>query len=124
MRSNATSVSVRSALAYLLLLLPGLLLLPIGDLSAAELRVVDTSGLVRSAKVIEDSADVIIEISSANGAGETCTLKNVDGLAADKTVTASQGATGKLECRFQGVPAGTWQGAITSRGRWQVRIGK
>lgn len=74
--------------------------------------------------MIEDSAEVTIQISAASAGSETCTLKNVDGLAADKTIAASPSANGTLECRFRGVPAGTWQGGTSSKARWKVTIGK
>ncbi len=85
---------------------------------AAELKVVDTTGLVRSARVVQDDGEVEVAFIGDTHSGIICTLKNVDGLAPDRSVPASPAHT----CVFPGVPAGTWQLSTSKPSKWQVRI--
>jgi hypothetical protein len=97
--------------AYLFVVMPSLA-------CAAELKVVDATGLVRSAKVVQDDGDVEVALGEESQSGTVCTLKNVDGLAPDKSVTATSSHT----CVFSEVPAGTWQLSTSKSSKWQVRI--
>lgn len=85
---------------------------------AADLKIVDATGLVRSAKVVQDDGDVEVTLGGESQSGNTCTLKNVDGLAPDQSVNATSSHT----CKFSGIPAGTWQLSTLQPSKWQVRI--
>jgi hypothetical protein len=88
--------------------------------AAAELRVVDSAGLVRAVKVIRDTGQVVVTVRAIGDAkvqGE-CSATNVDGLAAEqKAPVSSQG-----ECVFSNLPGGTWQIATPQGTSWKARI--
>ncbi len=94
--------------------------LSISAASAGELRVVDSSGLVRGIKVTRGAARLTVSLKSDSGAqvrGE-CVASNVDGIAADlKAVINPSG-----ECVFPGVGDGSWQITVPAGLSWRVRI--
>ena len=86
---------------------------------AAELRLIDSGGLVRAVKVVRGNARVVVSLSSPSGSlsGE-CTAVNVDGLAPEKRVPISA----KGECIFLDVPVGSWQIGVPEGAQWRAQI--
>lgn len=82
---------------------------------AAELRIVDTVGLVRSVKLVPATASVVV---SGVLAGTQCRMTSIDGIAAERTVDADSGG----RCVFEDTPPGTWQVEVRPPSKWQVRI--
>lgn len=92
----------------------------VGSAAAAELRVVDSAGLVRAVKVIRDTGQVVVTVRAAGDAkvqGE-CGATNVDGLAAEQKAPVS----GQGECVFSNLPGGTWQIVVPQGTTWKARI--
>ena len=88
------------------------------DALAAELRVVDTSGLIRAVRVVRDVTTVTVIVEEPKGAKGDCVLTNVDGIASERReVISTNGA-----CVFQGVAAGTWQAKVSAAVKWRVKI--
>ncbi len=93
------------------------------DLAAAdELRIIDTSGLVRGVSVVRSTGTVSLTYTVTGRGGVTCTVKNVDGLSNDRSVVGSSTGEGQGQCSFQGLTSGTWQVTVEGAARWQVRI--
>lgn len=84
---------------------------------AAELRIVDTAGLLRGARVVDDSSRLTIVVEDPKGAGGECVLANIDGLASERREKLSPSG----ECTFVGVAAGTWQVKFPRSVRWKVK---
>lgn len=86
---------------------------------AAELRLIDASGLVRAIKVVKSNARVVIKISSSTGAisGE-CVATNVDGLASERRAPIS--ADG--ECEFKDMTGGSWQITTPAASKWRAVV--
>ncbi len=88
--------------------------------SAAELRVVDSAGLVRAVKVVRDTAKVVVTLRADTPAefrGE-CSATNMDGLAAEQKAAVSA----KGECVFSNLSSGTWQIAVPQGKGWKAQI--
>jgi hypothetical protein len=95
----------------------------IGEAMAAELRVLDASGLARAAKIVKERGAVVIllGVSPSEASSAVCTLKSVDGLADDLTTRGRESANGG-ECVFEAVAAGTWETSVQGADRWSVRV--
>lgn len=83
---------------------------------AAEIRVVDSTGLVRAVRVVQRNSRIVITIKGAVQ-GE-CVATNVDGLSAEKRVAVSA----KGECVFSDMPEGSWQVTVPGKATWQAKI--
>jgi hypothetical protein len=88
------------------------------DVSAAELRIVDTAGLIRAVRVVRDTSTVTVVVEEPKGAKGECVLANVDGIASERREAIS--ASGA--CVFQGLAAGTWQAKVVGGTKWRVKI--
>ena len=88
------------------------------DAVAAELRVVDTQGLIRAVRVVRDVTTVTVMVEEPKGAKGECVLTNVDGIASERREAIS----GSGACVFQGVAAGTWQAKVSAAVKWRVKI--
>jgi hypothetical protein len=88
------------------------------DASAAELRIVDTAGLIRAVRVVRDTSTVTVVVEEPRGAKGECVLANVDGIASERRESIS--ASGA--CVFQGLAAGTWQAKVVGGTKWRVKI--
>ncbi len=84
---------------------------------AVELRIVDSVGLSRAVKVVDDSSSVILVVENPKEAGEECVLSNVDGLASERRERISPSG----ECVFKDIAAGTWQVGFPRTVRWKVK---
>ncbi len=85
---------------------------------AADLRIIDSSGLVRAVRVVSQPATVKITIEGVSSPHGECVAANVDGLAAEKREPVSpQGV-----CIFKELPTGSWQVTIPVKARWRVQI--
>ena len=85
---------------------------------AADLKIIDPSGLIRAVRVVKDSSVVRITLVDAPGARGECVATNVDGIASERREQISpQG-----ECVFKALAAGTWQVTVSGGARWRVRI--
>jgi hypothetical protein len=88
---------------------------------AAELRILDSAGLVRAVRVVKDGGKAVLTLQRngvpAAAQGE-CVATNVDGLSAEQRVAISA----KGECVFNGLSSGSWQIAVPSEVTWRVRI--
>jgi hypothetical protein len=85
---------------------------------AADLKVVDSTGLIRGVRVVRDSSRVTVSLVDPKGARGECVAANVDGIASERR----EPITSKGECVFNGLAAGTWQVTVTGGARWRVRI--
>jgi hypothetical protein len=91
---------------------------------AAELRVVDASGLVRAVKVVRGPARIVIalqnpsESGAAAGVRGECLAVNVDGLAAEKRTQINS----KSECVFDQMTEGSWQMRVPETAKWRARV--
>lgn len=85
---------------------------------AADLRILDASGLVRAVRVVSAPATVKITLEGVQASRGECVASNVDGLASEKREPVNaQGA-----CVFKEIPAGTWQVTVPVKARWRVQI--
>ena len=84
---------------------------------AVELQIVDSVGLSRAVKVVDDSSSVILVVENPKEAGEECVLSNVDGLASERREKISSLG----ECFFKDIAAGTWQVGFPRTIRWKVK---
>jgi hypothetical protein len=86
---------------------------------ASELRVVDSAGLVRAVKVVQNQGRIVITVQEVAGAiqGE-CVAVNVDGLSAEKHTSLSP----KGECVFTDMPVGSWQITVPVKAKWRAQI--
>lgn len=85
---------------------------------AADVRIVDSAGLIRAVRVVKDSAVVKVSLVDAKGGQGECVAMNVDGIASERREKISpQG-----ECIFAGLAAGTWQITVSGGVRWRVKI--
>lgn len=88
------------------------------EASAAELRIVDTAGLIRAVRVVRDASTVTVVVEEPRGVKGECVLANVDGIASERHEGISAGGT----CVFQGLAAGTWQAKVAGATKWRVKI--
>ena len=89
--------------------------------SAGELKILDSTGLVRAVKVVKSEAKVILSLQPGAASGVTqgeCVAINIDGLAAEQRVSVSA----KGECVFGGLSNGSWQITVPNRVSWKVQI--
>ena len=114
MRWSAVSMS-----RCFLLLCAGVLLASLAtEASAAELRVLDGSGLVRAVRVVSKPAEVKVTIEGGQSPKGECIAANVDGLPSERKAPISpQGV-----CVFKELAAGTWQVTLPVKARWKVQI--
>ncbi len=86
---------------------------------AAELKVVDATGLLRAVRVVSGNARIVITIQHSPGTvqGE-CVATNVDGLSSEKRVAISA----KGECVFSDMAVGSWQITLPVKGKWRAQI--
>jgi hypothetical protein len=91
---------------------------------AAELRIVDASGLVRAVKVVRGPARIVIHLQSTKGhtgavavRGE-CTAVNIDGLSAEKKSAVDP----RNECVFDQMSEGAWQIRVPDATTWKVQV--
>jgi hypothetical protein len=84
---------------------------------AAELRVIDSVGLARGVRVVEDASSVTIVVENPREAGGECVLSNIDGLASERREKISPAG----ECVFRDIAAGTWQVAFPRSVKWKVK---
>lgn len=82
---------------------------------AADVRVIDASGLVRGAKVVKENATIIV--SCGADISVQCIATNVDGVERQRQTDTKNGV-----CRFDGVPPGTWQIEVKPGVAWRVKI--
>jgi hypothetical protein len=85
---------------------------------AADLKIVDSAGLIRGVRVVRDSSRVTVSLVDPKGSRGECVASNVDGIASERREQISA----KGECVFNGLVAGTWQVTVTGGARWRVRI--
>lgn len=83
----------------------------------AELRILDGAGLLRGARVVDDSSRLTIVVEDSKQAGGECVLANIDGLASERREKISPSG----ECVFVGIAAGTWQVKFPRSVRWKVK---
>ena len=112
---------VSRALVLSLLVMSAILLGSEGA-AAADLRVIDVSGLVRGVSVVKSAGAVSLSYSVTGSTPVTCTMKNIDGLSNDRSVVGSSTAEGQGQCLFPALTPGTWQATVEGGARWQVRI--
>jgi hypothetical protein len=93
-----------------------LVLIAFSTAEAAEIRVVDSTGLVRAVRVVQQNSRIVIAIKG--GVQGECVATNVDGLSAEKRVAVSS----KGECIFTDMPEGSWQVAVPGKATWQAKI--
>jgi hypothetical protein len=124
--ANTTSLEwyrrcVRTGTAFLL----GVLALgPARHADAANLRVLDSAGLVRAVKVVRAEARIVITLvvpgeypGRVTEKGE-CLAVHVDGLATERRVALNAAH----ECVFEKVTEGTWQVSVPGKAEWRVRV--
>lgn len=85
---------------------------------AADLKIVDSAGLIRGVRVVRDSSRVIVSLVDSKGVRGECVATNVDGIASERREKLSP----KGDCEFHALAAGTWQVTVTGGARWRVRI--
>jgi hypothetical protein len=86
--------------------------------SAAELRVLDSAGLVRALRVVKGAAKVTITLETQQPVRGECVASNVDGLASEKR----EPVTPQKVCVFKDLAAGSWQIEVPGKVRWRVQI--
>ena len=107
---------IRFVLGFLLGILGVLFINERAD--AADLRIVDSTGLIRAVRVVKDSSVVKVSLVDAKGGQGECVATNVDGIASERREkVSSQG-----ECMFTALAAGTWQISVSGGARWRVKI--
>lgn len=87
--------------------------------STAQLRILDTTGLVRVARIVRESGEVRVKLAPQGDpkSGE-CVVTNLDGLAAERRAPVSTAG----ECVFSGLQAGSWQLRVPNDARWRAQI--
>lgn len=85
---------------------------------AADIKIIDASGLIRAVRVVKDTSIVRVSVIEPPGARGECVASNVDGIASERREPLS--AEG--ECVFKSLAAGTWQVSVSGGARWRVRI--
>ena len=85
---------------------------------AADLKIVDSAGLIRGVRVVRESSRVTVSLMDPKGARGECVATNVDGIASERREAISP----KGECVFGSLAAGTWQVTVSGGARWRVRI--
>lgn len=89
---------------------------------AAEVRVLDSIGLVRATRVIKDRARISIRLQPGQAgvavSGRDCTLSNLDGVAKEQRVNSGPDGV----CEFRDIPSGAWEVSVASGVRWSVTI--
>lgn len=86
---------------------------------AAELRVVDSGGLVRAVRIVRGKARVVIVFQpGGKSTGGECVATNVDGLATERHASVS--AQG--ECTFTEMSEGSWQINVPGDRKWRAQI--
>jgi hypothetical protein len=85
---------------------------------AADIKIIDSAGLIRAVRVVKDTSVVKVTLVDSPGARGECVAMNVDGIASERREPIS----GKGECVFASLAAGTWQITVSSGARWRVRI--
>jgi|GEM_PF-1794099 len=85
---------------------------------ADELRILDSTGLVRAVRVVRGAAAVTVKVEGAQPPAGECVAANLDGLATEKRQPIS--TTGV--CLFTELASGTWQIDLPRKLRWRVTI--
>lgn len=85
---------------------------------AADIKIIDATGLIRAVRVVKDSSIVRVTVTDPPGVRGECVASNVDGIASERREPIS--AEG--ECVFKALAAGTWQVSVSGGARWRVRI--
>jgi hypothetical protein len=86
---------------------------------AAEIRVVDSAGLVRAVRVVQRNSRIVITIQGGSGSSHgECVATNIDGLSAEKRVLVSP----KGECVFNDMPVGSWHVTVPGKESWRAQI--
>lgn len=85
---------------------------------AADLKIVDSAGLIRGVRVVRESSRVTVSLMDPKGGRGECVATNVDGIASERREPISP----KGECVFSALAAGTWQVTVSGGARWRVRI--
>ncbi|MEY4668165.1 MAG: hypothetical protein RL518_864 [Pseudomonadota bacterium] len=85
---------------------------------AADIKIVDSTGLIRAVRVVRDSSRVTVSVVDPKGVRGECVATNIDGIASERRENLSA----KGECLFNGLAAGTWQVTVTGGAHWRVRI--
>lgn len=85
---------------------------------AADIKIIDSAGLIRAVRVVKDSSVVRVTVTDPPGARGECVASNVDGIASERREPISA----KGECVFSALAAGTWQVTVSGGARWRVRI--
>ena len=87
---------------------------------AAEVRVIDSQGLVRAVKITRGRARIVVSLSASPGiklVGE-CVASNVDGIAAEKRVHVTPNG----QCVFDDISEGAWQLTVPESATWKAVI--
>jgi hypothetical protein len=84
----------------------------------AQLRILDSAGLVRATKVVVDSGTVKISLDEAGLVKGECVATNLDGLAAERRIPVSPNA----QCFFEKLSIGSWQVKVPGDVRWRAQI--
>lgn len=85
---------------------------------AADIRIIDSAGLMRAARVVRDLSRVTVVVEEPKGLRGECLLTNIDGIASERRESVSSAGM----CVFTGVAAGTWQVKVTGALRWRVVV--
>jgi hypothetical protein len=88
------------------------------QVGGSQLRILDSTGLVRATRVVRESGDVKVSIEGGATEKGECVATNLDGLAAERTVLVSPNG----ECVFSKLGAGSWQLRIPGGARWRAQI--
>jgi hypothetical protein len=85
---------------------------------AADIKIIDSAGLIRAVRIVKDTSVVKVSLVDAPGSRGECVATNVDGIASERREPIS----GKGDCVFSSLAAGTWQITVSGGARWRVRI--
>jgi hypothetical protein len=85
---------------------------------AADLKIVDSAGLIRGVRVVRESSRVTVSVVDSKGARGECVASNIDGIASERRESISPEGV----CIFNALAVGTWQLTVTGGVRWRVRI--
>lgn len=88
------------------------------QVAGAQLRILDTAGLMRATKVVVESANVQISVDEASTVTGECVATNLDGLAAERRAPISPNG----QCSFEKLSAGSWQVKVPGAVRWRAKI--
>jgi hypothetical protein len=88
------------------------------QVAGAQLRILDTAGLMRATKVVVESANVKISLDEAGTVTGECVATNLDGLAAERRAPISPNG----QCSFEKLSAGSWQVQVPGAVRWRAQI--